>query len=447
LPCAHAQEWNVQQLCYEVDVEPYARARDAAVAQLAADAGVQVSAHISHTLYVSDTRTPGVCIARARLRIRGARVARWVLVCGAGAAFGAPDALPGAAVPRVSLLPPLFMQDTGALVAANGGKAPLTMQAFTKLVDRVGDPPAPLAAPAGVPPPAAAVLAQERGPLGVPTLAEVGFADAPTTIFKVRSVRGRPAGAAAVARPLDDAANTPHPRVRAHKRATTHQHAHVRVRTHAPTHDSAPWQGGESQALARLEASLADVKWVCGFEKPATDPSAFEKPATTVLSPYLKFGCLSPRLFYARLAAVYKASRGQHSKPPVSLRGQLLWREFFYTASARLSCVCVCARPRTQAARRCQGSALGTRPTGARSLVPDAATAPACCHRSAPRRPTSSAWRATHWPSRSPGTPTPRCWRPGRQAPLVRGAGWGHPQRACHTTDPGTQHACAGRGA
>jgi cryptochrome len=45
----------VQQLCYEVDVEPYARTRDAAINQLAASAGVQVSAHISHTLYVSRT--------------------------------------------------------------------------------------------------------------------------------------------------------------------------------------------------------------------------------------------------------------------------------------------------------------------------------------------------------------------------------------------------------
>lgn len=46
----------MQQLCYEVDVEPYARTRDAAVNQMAAAAGVQVSAHISHTLYVSLTR-------------------------------------------------------------------------------------------------------------------------------------------------------------------------------------------------------------------------------------------------------------------------------------------------------------------------------------------------------------------------------------------------------
>lgn len=72
-------------------------------------------------------------------------------------------------------------------------------------------------------------------------------------------------------------------------------------------------------------------RWVCGFEKPQTDPSAFERPATTVLSPYLKFGCLSPRLFHSRLLLLYRAAKGAHSKPPVSLRGQLLWREFFYT--------------------------------------------------------------------------------------------------------------------
>ena len=52
------QEWNVQQLCYEVDVEPYARTRDAAINQLAAAAGVEVSAHVSHTLYVG--AHPGV---------------------------------------------------------------------------------------------------------------------------------------------------------------------------------------------------------------------------------------------------------------------------------------------------------------------------------------------------------------------------------------------------
>jgi cryptochrome len=50
------QEWNVQQLCYEVDVEPYAKGRDAAVGRLAAEAGVAVSPCVSHTLYVSACR-------------------------------------------------------------------------------------------------------------------------------------------------------------------------------------------------------------------------------------------------------------------------------------------------------------------------------------------------------------------------------------------------------
>jgi cryptochrome len=64
------------------------------------------------------------------------------------------------------------------------------------------------------------------------------------------------------------------------------------------------YQGGETEALARLAASLSDKTWVAAFEKPKGDPSAFIKPATTVLSPHLKFGCLSPRLFYESLQRV-----------------------------------------------------------------------------------------------------------------------------------------------
>ena len=65
-----------------------------------------------------------------------------------------------------------------------------------------------------------------------------------------------------------------------------------------------PVQGGESVALARLADQLSDKGWVAAFEKPKGDPSAFIKPATTVLSPHLKFGTLSCRLFHARLQQV-----------------------------------------------------------------------------------------------------------------------------------------------
>ncbi|OMP00141.1 hypothetical protein COLO4_12882 [Corchorus olitorius] len=93
-----------------------------------------------------------------------------------------------------------------------------------------------------------------------------------------------------------------------------------------------PFRGGESEALRRLKESLSDKEWVANFEKPKGDPSAFTKPATTVLSPYLKFGCLSSRYFYQCLRDVYKNVK-KHTSPPVSLVGQLLWREFFYTVA------------------------------------------------------------------------------------------------------------------
>lgn len=47
------QQWEINQLCFEVDVEPYAKRRDVAISQLATAAGVSVSSHVSHTLYVS----------------------------------------------------------------------------------------------------------------------------------------------------------------------------------------------------------------------------------------------------------------------------------------------------------------------------------------------------------------------------------------------------------
>lgn len=72
------------------------------------------------------------------------------------------------------------------LLRAAGGRAPQTMQAFTKLIDKVGDPPAPLPAPASLPPPGPVAEAVTS----VPTLTEVGYQQQPTTVFKVRQAAG-----------------------------------------------------------------------------------------------------------------------------------------------------------------------------------------------------------------------------------------------------------------
>jgi cryptochrome len=92
------------------------------------------------------------------------------------------------------------------------------------------------------------------------------------------------------------------------------------------------FHGGETIALQRLNDYVTTkIDYVNNFSKPNTSPNSLE-PSTTVLSPYLKFGCLSPVKFYNVLMKI-QATAKNPTQPPVSLLGQLLWREFFYLQS------------------------------------------------------------------------------------------------------------------
>ncbi|XP_055377528.1 cryptochrome-1-like isoform X2 [Condylostylus longicornis] len=92
------------------------------------------------------------------------------------------------------------------------------------------------------------------------------------------------------------------------------------------------WVGGETEALARLERHLERKAWVASFGRPKMTPQSL-LASQTGLSPYLRFGCLSTRLFYHQLTDLYKKIK--KAMPPLSLHGQLLWREFFYCAATR----------------------------------------------------------------------------------------------------------------
>lgn len=94
---------------------------------------------------------------------------------------------------------------------------------------------------------------------------------------------------------------------------------------------AAVWHGGEKEALVRLNRHLERKAWIASFEKPKVTPNSLF-PSPTGVSPYLRFGCLSPRLFYHRLTELYRKVKS--SDPPISLYGQLLWREFFFTVAA-----------------------------------------------------------------------------------------------------------------
>ncbi|XP_054998521.1 cryptochrome-2 [Sorex araneus] len=100
-----------------------------------------------------------------------------------------------------------------------------------------------------------------------------------------------------------------------------------------PTEGLGPavWQGGETEALARLDKHLERKAWVANYERPRMNANSL-LASPTGLSPYLRFGCLSCRLFYYSLWDLYKKVK-RSSTPPLSLFGQLLWREFFYTAA------------------------------------------------------------------------------------------------------------------
>lgn len=94
----------------------------------------------------------------------------------------------------------------------------------------------------------------------------------------------------------------------------------------------AVWIGGENEALARLERHLERKAWVASFGRPKMTPQSL-LASQTGLSPYLRFGCLSTRLFYYQLTDLYK--RVKRVRPPLSLHGQILWREFFYCAATK----------------------------------------------------------------------------------------------------------------
>jgi cryptochrome len=88
--------------------------------------------------------------------------------------------------------------------------------------------------------------------------------------------------------------------------------------------------GGESHGLHRLQKLVSNnVEWVANFSKPNTAPNSLE-PSTTLLAPYVTHGVLSPRTFYAAVLSAQAAHNGSVTQPPVSLVGQLLWREYNY---------------------------------------------------------------------------------------------------------------------
>ena len=94
--------------------------------------------------------------------------------------------------------------------------------------------------------------------------------------------------------------------------------------------DKTTWfAGGEEEGAKRMDNFLAQTQRVITFEKPKTNPTSL-LPDTTALSPYLSNGNLSVRHFYSKLKEVTSEHNNITSISPMSLEGQLYWREMSY---------------------------------------------------------------------------------------------------------------------
>ena len=266
---AALEAWRCDRLCYEFDTEPYAQKRDASVNEAARALGVEVHAPVSHTLWDLD---------------------RLLAKC-----------------PR--------------------GEPPTAYASFLKIAHGLGP----------VPPPAP----------DVPSIMPLTPRDAPSEDGKdlVDALRDVVTGSGI---------------------PSLERLGYESIKDG----EGFPARGGETEGLARLRKMLARTTYIAEFKKPQTNPTtlwtpvragkegkaggkgnpfdaakksaksesattaeAFMAPSTTALSPYLKFGCVSPRTFWHELRAVLDVELGgKHSKPPESLEGQLLWREFYYLA-------------------------------------------------------------------------------------------------------------------
>lgn len=94
--------------------------------------------------------------------------------------------------------------------------------------------------------------------------------------------------------------------------------------------------GGETEAMSRFEKKVnMEKEFVNNFNKPKSISTNLEsnpmEPSTTGLSPYISTGCLSIRRFWNACTAIHQSN--EHTIPPVSMQGQILFREMFYLLS------------------------------------------------------------------------------------------------------------------
>ncbi|KAG6065764.1 hypothetical protein E4U32_006946 [Claviceps aff. humidiphila group G2b] len=195
--------------------------------------------------------------------------------------------------------------DSDQVVAKHGGKPTMSMTALLSATKKLGDVPRPIPSPTQFPNPGDMPVDFEQDP--PETKPDINAESRINNDTGYRKIAG-PKGDFAI-ETLEELGFAP---------ATT------------------PHKGGESRALKALDAIVKDTVYTATFEKPKTSPALFEPQSTTLLSPFLHFGALSVREFYWRVQDVVTAHGKGASMPPVSLTGQLIFRDMYFAAQAAI---------------------------------------------------------------------------------------------------------------
>ncbi|KAK3241022.1 hypothetical protein CYMTET_49184 [Cymbomonas tetramitiformis] len=206
----------------------------------------------------------------------------------------------------------LELYDQRLLIKLCDHEVPIAFNSFLRLVDRAGEPPEPLAPPRALPPPPDLTpLAQAQIYSGVPAsfAAFRALLRGPTAVDNPHDSGRRHPGQADCAGPRNDS---------------------------SAGGSARRLIGGESEGLKRLAHQLQNATWISKFSKPHTNPMVVPSEgidgSTTLLSPYIAWGCLSPRFMHWKIREVLQKLPPSVTPtgPPQSLLSQLLWRDFFH---------------------------------------------------------------------------------------------------------------------
>ena len=198
------------------------------------------------------------------------------------------------------------LYDVDELVKANGNKPTMSITQVQHAAEKLGDVPKPIPTPTSLPDPGNTSLDFEpTQPSSEPDINEIQRDSKEVSYTHLSGPKG------------DFAVPT---------------HAELGLKPATTQH-----RGGESIALRMLDEIIEDKKYTATFSKPDSAPTAFNPQSTTLLSPHHHFGSLSVRLFYWRVMDVLKEyPKAKQSTIPTNLIGQLLFRDMYFGAQAKL---------------------------------------------------------------------------------------------------------------